>query len=170
MTNRFIRRATWQDGKGRNVGYRCSRMGAAGRAFGWCRGGGEIHWPDYLPVAACERLVRFAGPDGAGAGGGFEWLKYGWCYSRCSYPRGVLSGSNGKPILAGGAAGEIQFVSCGAICGGGSGARCGCGRGFGGTRRPADCERLAQRVSASEQACVAEGGRHLLCYGAKRKP
>ena len=148
-------------GRGRNVGYRCSRMGAAGRAVSV---GGRRGWGNplagLLPVAACERLVRFAA-RWRGAAGASEWLKYGWLPQQVQVPRvefcrEAMASDSGR--WRGGVG--IQFVSCGAICGGGSGARCGCGRGFGEHPRPADCERLAQRVfrPASRHAWRKAGG------------
>ena len=123
---------------------------------------GEIHWPDYLPVAACERLVRFADPMAQARAGASEWLKYGWLPQQVQLTRvEFLSGSNGKPILAGGAAEwGFNLSHAGQYAVAVLARDADVGVDVESTRRPADCERLAQRVfSASEQACVAEGGR-----------
>ncbi len=119
-------------------------------------------WAEWIAPEAVARMQRFADATARARAGASEWLKAVWLPRELGLA-GVefRAGPNGKPLLAGAAAewgfnlshaGEwaVAVLMRGASA----------GVDVESTTRPADIERLAQRLfSDSEQALVREGGR-----------
>lgn len=119
-------------------------------------------WAEGLPPEACARMERFADPLARARAGASEWLKACWLPQELGMARVEFRmGPNGKPLLAGEAAGwgfNLSHADRHAVAVLARGAAVGVD--LESTTRRADIERLAQRLfSESEQALVREGGR-----------
>lgn len=120
------------------------------------------NWSEQLPSAAGARLARFGDPMVRARAGASEWLKYGWLPQQVQLPHVEFqSGTNGKPILTGSAAGwgfNLSHAGNYAVAVLAPGADVGVDIET--TARQADYARLAQRVfSVREQVHVRDGGR-----------
>jgi phosphopantetheinyl transferase len=119
-------------------------------------------WARLMPPEASARMARFADPLARARAGASEWLKACWLPREVGMERvEFVVGTNGKPLLAGDAAGwgfNLSHAGRHAVAVLARGAAVGVD--LESTTRRADIERLAQRLfSESEQSLVRTGGR-----------
>lgn len=119
-------------------------------------------WPDRLPPEAQARAARYSTAEARARAGASEWLKACWLPRELGLERVELeTGANGKPQVAGAAAEwgfNLSHAGDQAVAALVRGAAIGVD--LESMDRPADIDRLAERVfSERERAQVRAGGR-----------
>ncbi len=119
-------------------------------------------WDRFLPPESRDKTGRFSDPAARQRAGASEWLKARWLARQLGLDRVEFqTGSNGKPLLTGPAAEWGFNLSHAGQCAVAVLARgTSVGVDLESMSRPADIERLGERVfSESEKALVRTGGR-----------
>jgi phosphopantetheinyl transferase len=123
---------------------------------------GAVAWHPLLPASAREKIEKFTADSARRQAGASEWLKACWLPDALGLERvDFEAGANGKPLLKGAAAEwgfNLSHAGSHAVAVLARGAAVGVD--LESLARPADIERLGERVfSVSERALVRAGGR-----------